>query len=973
MSANITFDKPQREAIEHVQGPMVVLAGAGTGKTTVLIQRIARLIREGHARPDEILALTYTENAAAEMQQRVQLELKGTAIEGLQACTFHAWCNGLLQRRRAGFQVLDDKDLWVFLRRRIRDLRLKYFVRAANVSQFLDSLLEFMRRSQDELIGPAEYARYVERVERRELPLPRVTTSKKQAELSDDEILGRCREIASVFATVEKLLAEKNLGTFGHMITGAYHVLKNRQDVLEQERSRIRFLLVDEFQDANFAQVEILKVLATPEEKPNIFVVGDPDQAIYMFRGASSEAFSLFRQKFSHAKEVRLAQNRRSLIPILRCAFGIVNENRNEEHSQLESWREIAARERGETLPDRPVQIITWQEKDVEAADVAWRIQKRRRELRCPWKHFAVLYRQHGHREELVKELAERNIPYSIEGLDVLDTPEVRDLVACLSAAVNPKDAASLFRVGALRQFAIEPAELRAAMRSVRRDELDFPKVLSNVKNGPVVVAAVEAAHAEVERDGVTVSDALRIVARQFALPKTLAVTAFDEFVERWRKSPVTETGRAAEFLEYLDYFRQAKGSSIPLPPSAEDGVRLMTAHSAKGLEFAYVAIIRGSSTSFPCPYREPLVDFPVELRRSHSAHSDKVLHEQEERRLFYVAMTRAKDALAIYAKKGTGSQSRPTKFLREFMCEPAYKKFWQESDSKPVQDGLFAAEEEERVAVERSNVAAWLLSDPVAKSLVGLSASSIQTYQDCPLRFKMEREWNLPRDVPASLHYGAAMHRVLYTFYEAQRYARPISDDDLLETFRADLATAGIADRYQYELYLRQGREQLSQFFAWARSSAPPQVLQTEQRFDLTVAGVKLSGRIDRMDEAEHGGVEIVDYKTGKPKSQEDADKSLQLSLYALAAKERGLRAGHLIFHNLEDNTVVMTTRSDAELEATKECVQETAEKIIAGIFPAKPGFQCSFCPYRNLCPATEKAIHLPQKKSARSATSIR
>ncbi len=119
---------------------MLVIAGAGTGKTTVLTQRVANLIREGHARPDEILALTYTENSAAEMMARVRKELHGTALDGLQACTFHAWCNGLLQRRGAGFGVLDDKDLWVFLRRRIRDLRLKHFVRAANVGQFLDSL-----------------------------------------------------------------------------------------------------------------------------------------------------------------------------------------------------------------------------------------------------------------------------------------------------------------------------------------------------------------------------------------------------------------------------------------------------------------------------------------------------------------------------------------------------------------------------------------------------------------------------------------------------------------------------------------------------------------------------------------------------------------------------------------------------------------------------------------------------------------
>lgn len=988
----ISPDAHQREAIDHVHGPMVVIAGAGTGKTTVLIQRIANLVRQGHARPDEILALTYTENAAAEMQQRVRSELKGENIDGLQTCTFHYWCNNLLHRRGAAFQVLDDKDLWVYLRRRIRDLRLKYFVRAANVSQFLEDLLEFMRRCQDELVGPQQYADYVSCIERGEIPLPRVARSKKQAELDRGEILDRCHEIARAFATVEEMLRAKNLGTFGHMITGAYHLLKNDPALLEEERGRIRFLLVDEFQDANFAQVEILSLLAG--EAGNLFVVGDPDQAIYQFRGASSEAFSLFRRKFARTKQVTLQKNRRSLAPILECAFGIIKENKGEEqHSMLESWRESDARERGgassssssSSLPFHPVEIVTWRSRDVEAFDVASRIQKKRKELRCEWRRFAVLYRLHGHREELVQELAERDIPFSIEGLDVLDSPDVRDVLACLSAAVNPKDAANLFRVAALPPFAINPHELKAAMRSVRRDDLDLQKTLAKIPNGAAVLADIEKVHAEIEHDEVTALNALHMVIRQFGLRRSPAVQTFIEFVERWQRSVVTETGRAPEFLEYLDYFRQAKGSSIPLPPSPEDGVRLMTAHAAKGLEFAHVAILRGSSTSFPCPYREPLVDFPQELRRSRSTQDDKSLQEQEERRLFYVAMTRAEDTLAIYAKEGTGKkETRPTKFLREFMDSHTYKNFWRTREAVAVQDDLFGAAEEERRAIEHSNVAAWLLMEPTANFISGLSASAIDTYEQCPLRFKLEREWNLPRDVPASLQYGAAMHRVLHTFYDAQRYGRVIGDEQLLENFRADFASAGIADRYQYELYLRQGREQLTQFLEWARAGEPPEVLNTEQKFDLPVAGMKLTGRIDRIDRVRTGGgdsggvgsqsvgadgVAIVDYKTGKPKTQKEADDSLQLSLYALAAKEAwGMRAERLIFHNLEDNSMVVTTRDGGDLERAKLKVIEAAENIAAGSFPAKPGYQCSFCPYRNLCPATEKPIYLPQKKAART-----
>ena len=632
-----------------------------------------------------------------------------------------------------------------------------------------------------------------------------------------------------------------------------------------------------------------------------------------------------------------------------------------------------------ETTAAPLVEIVTWRDKEVEAADLARRIQRKHKDKdkandqRCAWSDFAVLYRQHNHRNELVQEFTERGIPFSIEGLDVLDTPEVRDVVACLTAAVSPNDAAGLFRVAALPQFGINPMELRAAMRAVRRQELDLRAVLGRLAGGPAVLASVESVHREVGKDGTRADEGVKVVIRHFDLQRSDLVRAFLKFVEEWQKKAIAETGSPSEFLEYLDYFGQARGT-VALPRSQDDAVQLLTAHAAKGLEYRHVAVLRGSSTWFPTSYHEPLIAFPAELRRSDAsasdshANDDKALHEEEERRLFYVAMTRAKDTLTIYAHQGRGRKDpKPTQFLREFMVRPAYKKFWSTRSAAAVQDTLFA-EEEQRIALQQSNVAAWLLMPPSASFVTGLSASAIEIYEECPLRFKLEREWNLPRDVPASLHYGAAMHRILHTFYDAQRYGREVGEDDLLEQFRADLASAGIADRYQYELYLRQGFDQLRQFFEFARSAPAPEVIETECKFELQVGPAKLSGRVDRIDRTGPDTVAIVDYKTGKPKLQEDADESLQLSLYALAARETwGKRADRLIFHNLENNTTICTTRIDAELEAAKARVQDASDGIAAGEFAPKVGYHCAYCPYRNLCPATEKMVAAPQKKSAR------
>ena len=268
-------DEQQRQAIEHGQGPMLVVAGAGTGKTTVLTRRIARLIREGQARPDEILAVTYTNNAAREMRDRVQSDLRGMDLSGLRLVTFHKYCDDLLHKCGRQFGVLDDKDLWIFLRKRIRDLKLDHFSHAASVSKFLDDLLDFMRRCQDELVGPEKYADYVTRVERGELPIPRVTKSKDADAILDTEVVERCREIANVFTTVEGMLREQNLGTFGHMITKAHDLLRDDPRLLAEEQALTKYILIDEFQDANFAQVKILKNLAGTER--NVFAVGDPD------------------------------------------------------------------------------------------------------------------------------------------------------------------------------------------------------------------------------------------------------------------------------------------------------------------------------------------------------------------------------------------------------------------------------------------------------------------------------------------------------------------------------------------------------------------------------------------------------------------------------------------------------------------------------------------------------------------------
>jgi len=975
-------DERQCEAIEHVHGPMLVVAGAGTGKTSVLTQRIARLVREGHAQPSEILALTYTVNAAAQMRERVKQLLDGCQV---QAVTFHDYCNRLLERTGNKFGVLDETDLWIYLRRRIRELHLEYFVRAANLGQFLRDLLDFVSRCQDELVTAEKYAQYGNRVAGGEVPIPRVEKSSK--ELSDAEVLGRCREIAGVFSTLERWLREENYGTFGHMITRAHSLLCNDAKLLEQERAQVRFILVDEFQDANFAQVKILAALAGAEA--NVFAVGDPDQSIYRFRGASSAAFDLFHRQFPAAKMVVLDKNRRSTTPILRCAFAVIDKNppvfarknfashplpqnggaaRSYSRTPLQSAREEDAAREGNPPLGTPVSMVTFTGKEAEGPEVVAAMRDLRRKLGCKWSDFGILYRQHSHREDLIRELIEAEIPFSIENLDVSDTPEVRDLLAAVTTVVSMSDDASLFRVAALPQFNVDPEQLRSEMRALAKNAKEgqtvpLATVLDKIQGGPAVLATIIQAREQIRQKHSKGRAAVETIARMFQLEGSSPfLQAAFKFIEAWEQKATTKTKELEELVEYLAYFREANGC-IPLPSDeSANAVLLMTVHSAKGLEFPHVFVLRASSPSFPASYKETLVEFPNELRDEDSASEDdsRTLHEQEERRLFYVAMTRARDSLHISAGQGKGKKDNtPPGYMRELLGNRSLQSWLSPRPSRGSQAPLDMFAGVSPAYSEPSRTQEWL-DLPATENLESrLSASAVDTYERCGLQFKLERDWKLARKPAAAMLYGAAVHRVLRTYYDAIQLGRPKTDEELLAQFRDDIAAAGIEEQYQHELYEKQGLEQLQEFLTAARSGVVPDVLHTEEWFDIRVGETVVAGRIDRIDRCADGSVRVIDYKTGRARDQKNADESLQLSIYAMAAQRKwNYRVEALAFHNLQENVAVTTTRNEGQLQEACMRIEKAARGIADGIFKPKTGFHCSFCAYRSLCPAQEKRI---------------
>lgn len=956
---------------------MLVVAGAGTGKTTVLTERIARLIAQRHARADEILAVTYGDEAAREMRERVAAKL-GIDSADLQAHTFHGYCFGLLKRARKEFEVLDEQDLWIYLRRRVSELGLKHFIKAANVGEFLGDLLQFFSRCHDELKTTEDFRRYIESAIAENRPLPRVVRSKVLEQTPREEMIARCREIASVYEKVERMLAADNFGTFDHMITGAVRLLRSDPQRLQEERARARFILIDEFQDANLAQIELVHLLGG--ESANVFAVGDPDQAIYRFRGATAGAFEQFLARFSATKGVTLEENQRSTSGILRGAFTVISKNpkitrpggaiaAEFERHPLRSAREERARDDGEPILPETIHVVyappqaqergrNIETSQVQAAEVASCIADLHDASGAPWSDFAVLYRINTHRDDLAEELAARDIPFIVRSLDVLDVPQVRDLLAILRAAVNPGDSISVLRVSALSQFRIDPYELRRCLLATGRDG-SMTEVLRSVPGGVEVLAALDQARTTAAAKKWKLLDALSPLIRQFRLRKTSqAMSALMQFAHKWTEKPITKEPTIAGFIQYLDYFVEARGS-VPLPMSeGENAVQLMTAHTAKGLEFRNVFIIRANSGSFPLNHREPLFEFPAGLRdvRVSGDADPKQLHNEEERRLFYVAMTRAQDNLTICARP-TSKGEPPGVFVRELMSDRSIKDVLVTRQARPYRLTLAAG----AAAVAASSAASWMQLEPRPELLQeALSASAIETYNTCPLKFKIQRDWRLPEEPVATMQFGSVMHSVLRNHYEAQRTGRPQSDDEVIAVFCTLLEQAKIADRDQRELYEMQGIRELREFLALRRAEPAVDVLATEKSFQIELGGAKVVGRMDRIDRLAGGRVAIIDYKSGRPKDQEAADESLQLSIYAIAA-ERGLKLApeRLVLYNLETNQAVETRRTEAELLKAEQRVREVAGRIAAGDFAPDPKVHvCKRCTYREVCPATEERL---------------
>jgi DNA helicase II / ATP-dependent DNA helicase PcrA len=618
----------QREAVLATEGPLLVVAGAGSGKTRVLTYRIAHLVAACGVKPNEVLAITFTNKAAEEMKRRLET-LFGEVAARMWVMTFHAACGRILRREaprlayRSNFTIYDQAD-------QIRVVKAIVEEEGWDPKRFAPRGIHAqISNAKNQLVGPEEYAR-------------RVGSFYEQT-------------VAAVYHRYQKRLHASNAMDFDDLLMVTVEILERFPDARERWQKLFRYVLVDEYQDTNHAQYRLLQLLAG--KHGNVFAVGDPDQSIYAFRGADIRNILEFERDFEQAQLIALEQNYRSTNSILRAANSLIAQNRERKPKNLFS-------ELGE---GEPVRVVEVEDEHAEARYVAAEIAALGDEG-VPGSEIAVFYRTNAQSRVLEDVLVRQEIPYQvIGGPRFYERAEVKDAVAYLQVIDNPFDSVSLTRVANKPRRGIGDASLARLQAYADAQGISLFEALGHAEEAGVGAAplkAVERLHTLLQS---LMAGALELPVPEL-LEKALDRSGYLEWLEAERT--IEAQGRIENLMELVGVAREYQ-ESAPEPSLSEflqqislysdqdemdeerSLVTLMTLHNAKGLEFRAVFLVGMEEGVFP------------------HARSLEEQGLEEERRLAYVGLTRAKEKLVLVhaaARSLWGSRDyrRPSRFLDE-------------------------------------------------------------------------------------------------------------------------------------------------------------------------------------------------------------------------------------------------------------------------------------------------------------------
>lgn len=961
------LNKGQKEAVTHKSGPALVVAGAGTGKTTVITRRIAYLIENKLAKPEEILALTFTEKAALEMEERVDALVPYGFVDTW-ISTFHAFGDRILRDHAieldlpVDYRVLTETEQLMFFRDHIFDFDLNKLRPLNNPHRYAADLLKYFSKIKDEDISPEQYLTWAK------------SAAKKAKTAEDIEEAERQLEIAACFGAYNDLLHRAGYIDFGDQIALALKLLRENPRILGAYRKQFKYILVDEFQDTNYIQNEMLKVLAPGNS--NLMVVGDDDQSIYQFRGAALSNVLDYIKNWPTAKQIILAENYRSAAEILDKSYELINQN---NPNRLEVTNAINKRLNPAGSNKKSPGGVYFNlaqtlsgEADSVAAKVATEIKGGTESGQI-----AILVRRNSDAEPFEKALNAKGIPNKVSGSSGLFArPEVMNIIYFIKAVANPFDNMAHFHLvtseiynlpvfdgvylnglakkhpGSLEEIYAE-ALIMGADSGVCREALDILEVylddLRSYRERSKELTAGQLIYQFLLETGF-LNKLLKVSNKN---PEDeIKIQNISQFFEQVKGFDMVSRDKSIHNY-YLNLDQLIESGENPATAEVDpdlSAVNIMTVHKAKGLEFDVVFLVNLSNECFPTRRLHVEFKLPDDLRHETLTQEDS--HLEEERRLFYVAMTRARKKLFLSASEDHGGKKKYK--VSQFVIEAMGRSF--ETDEKHKLSAL-------------EKIKAYSPDPDTERLLAGfwedgttlvLTPHQIDDYLSCPLKFKYVHVFKIPLMKNHAIIYGSAIHAAVQYYYENKIRGKSVKIADIIKVFEDSWSKEGFYTRKHEEERFRQGRLALKKFFEAAETSEdlPTKV---EEPFSFVLGGdakrVKINGRYDAVYDRD-GKVEIRDFKTANVKQQKDADKrvadSNQVSIYALSYRENtGAIPEALTLYFVDSGLVGATTKNDKQLDKVAETIETVADGVRNANFEANPGYgECGRCAYRGICP---------------------
>jgi len=1026
--SDIRLNSAQQKAVDHDKGPLLVIAGAGTGKTRVITQRVANLIKKKKVRPEEILALTFTQKAAGEMEERIDIAMPYGYGE-VWISTFHSFCDRVLRQDAihigidSGYLLMSQSQEYLFFRKNLFNFSLDRFRPHGNPTKFVREILKHFSRLGDEDVRSDEYEKFLK-------------TAAKAKDF-DGELKKDYKELSRVYKEYVELKEKESKLGFSDLTLYALKLFRERPAVLERYKKQFKYILVDEFQDTNYIQNEMLKLIAG--KNGNITVVGDDDQAIYKFRGAAVSNILDFKKSFPGCENVVLVENYRSCQEILDEAYNLIQSNNpdrlevaekidkklrrvfrtdsdSSNHPDSQLGMSISTTGR---CPDECVRRIHARTDIEESELVAKEIKKlvEKSDLGIKYSDIALLVRANSHTDQFIKSFKYHGIHFTFPGPKGLySRPEVKDLIAFLRIFVDYSDDISMFRILTLKSSTVSAREfvdLRRAARKRKISLFELLEELTDIKAGAKKVRGKEKSDQEENKRGSSdnlpgeekslledilskksiiwvkrimnsFSGAFEMIRYRKKVGEVLyeMVTKsgyIDNLIDdksvqnEWKVQNVgkffnllkkfeheTDDAGVFEYMDYLEYSLEVGENPMadPVDMADFDAVNILTLHGAKGLEFPVVFMVNLVSDRFPTRNRADVLPIPDGLIKEILPEGDE--HIQEERRLFYVGMTRAEKLLYLTSADYYGEgvrKKRQSIFLHDL---------GKVMEIKDGEDDI-AGQEGEKLGLYRPTVDGdeSELPPDLRKSTLkyivrNLSYSHIASYQNCPYQFYFRYFLNVPGAESQAKSFGMTIHNTLKEFYECLRNFKQglpgVNKEpdmgQLLDIYKKKWQSAGYESKKQEKLRYESGKKSLKSFYDRFYRPSDEDPVWLEERFRINFGDFWMKGTIDRLDRVP-GGLALIDYKTGKvPSNIKAAQKDLQLAIYSLAVEKlKKEKVSKASFVYVESQKVI-DVKIDADLrqKALDEIVV-TLEEIKNARFEPKPGYLCKFCDYRHIC----------------------